>query len=89
MHRLSLFFVLLASVIPSFAAPTPLAPFYTSGGPTKPGSFIVKLNKDADQNGVLALLQNLAGTNTVNQQWSPDFYNAFEGLSICPRDSCA
>ena len=85
MHRLSLFLSLLVSVVPSLAAPTPSAPLYTYDGPVKEGGYIVKLQDGADPTGVLGLLEDLADTNTVSQQWNSEFYNAFAGLSTHPR----
>lgn len=82
MHRLSLFFGLLASIIPSLAAPTPTAPLHTYDGPVKQGSYIVKVRDGVDKTGLLGILGSLIGANTVSHQWNTDFYNAFAGLSI-------
>lgn len=84
MHSLSLFFALIASVVPSLALPIQLAPLHTYDGPKVPGRYIVKLRPDADQGGVIGLLKNLPGTNTISHQYSPDFYNALVGSSIFP-----
>lgn len=85
MHRLSLFFGLLASIIPSLAAPTPFAPLYKCDGPVAKGRYIVKVRIGIEVSLVLGVLGNLPGANTVSHQWDSDFYNAFAGLSIRPR----
>lgn len=82
MLKLSLFLGLIASVIPSLAAPTPSVPFYKSDGPVKYGSFIVKVRNGSVQTGVMGLLTSLPGANTVTDKWDADFYNAFAGLWI-------
>jgi hypothetical protein len=83
MHKLSLFFGLIVSVVPSLALPILLAPFYQYKGPVVPGRYIIKVRDNADQASVIGLINNLAGTNTVSRQYTSDFYNAFVGSSIC------
>lgn len=84
MYTLSRFFAVIASVVPSLAVPTLLAPLHTYNGPKVPGRYIAKVRSGADQGGVIGLLKNLPDTNTVSRQYNPDFYNALVGSSIFP-----
>ena len=89
MLSLSLFLGLFASITSSLAAatpPSPSAPLYKYDGQVNQGSYIVKLKDGTPQSTLLSFLTALfgAGSLPVTRQYSPEFYNAFSGLSTPP-----
>ena len=90
MHTLSLFLGFLASVTTSFAAAVvPTVPLITYDGEPVAGGFIVKLYDGANQADVINFLGTLTGADVkVSRQWTPDFFNAFSGVSISSVRLC-